>query len=67
MLLCVCDDACIRDKLMCTIFPSVSAAGLEVIVSGNPTAMCEGISSSPHSSPLDLPLSLSGEMESTAY
>lgn len=40
---------------------------LEVTVSANPMVMREGISSSPHSSPLDLPLSLSVEMESTAY
>lgn len=63
----MCIDGCIREEFIHKIFPSVSAAGLEVIVSGNPTVMCEGISSSPHSSPLDLPLSLSGEMESTAY
>lgn len=40
---------------------SSCATGLEVIPSGDPTVMREGISSSPHSSPLDLPLSLSGK------
>lgn len=52
---------------MCKMFLLFSAAGLEVRVSTNPMSMREGISSSPHSSHLVLPLSLSGEMESAAY
>lgn len=51
---------------MCKMFLLFGAAGLEVRVTTNPT-MGKGISSSPHSSHLVLPLSLSGEMESAAY
>lgn len=52
---CMCEknDVCVY-QLMCKMLLFVSAAVLEVMASGNPAVMREGISSSPHSSPLVL-------------
>lgn len=61
--LCVHVSMCKTSSFFC----SSVQQGLEAIASGNPTVMREGISSSPHSSPLVRSLSLSGEMESAAY